>query len=633
MVPLDARAVAGVPGRVACRAVGTPPRGSRLCGVILVDAQGLTVARPDKPLFSDLSLTVSDGDRIGVVGINGCGKSTLLRVLAGTQQPEGGEVRRGRGSRVGVLDQIPDLGDQSVRDAVGEGWRGEAVLDRLGMTPLLDARTSELSGGQRKRVALARLLVHEHDLLILDEPTNHLDLDAIAFLEEWLAAFRGGLLLVTHDRHVLDRVTTKVLELDRGRGYLHVPQGRTAGSGYAAYLAGRDERDEQAAAAEDVRRNLARKELAWLRRGAPARTSKPKARIAAATAIVEGRAEAPARRGELGLALGTARLGSQAVELHAVGFAWPDGTRVLDPFEHALEPGDRLGIVGPNGAGKSTLLDLIAGRLTPTEGRIVVGRTVKVGYYDQLGRDLDLDRRVRDIVAGDKATPSWEDARLMERFWFDGDAQWAAVGTLSGGERRRLQLLLTLIEQPNVLLLDEPTNDLDLDTLRALEDFLEDWPGLLVVVSHDRSFLDRTVGEVLALDGAGGAGLVRGGVAGWLAARAAAAAAPTRPAAPSGQRVAERPAAGPPSAPREKRAGTRSPSTLRRLLGAAERRLEVATAAVDAAQQALAAGRSGDHAAIARLAAELAAAQVEVEAAEGDWLTLAAEGEDAGLDI
>jgi ATP-binding cassette subfamily F protein uup len=598
--------------------------------VILVDAQGLTVARPDKPLFSDLSLTVSDGDRIGVVGINGCGKSTLLRVLAGTQQPEGGEVRRGRGSRVGVLDQIPDLGDQTVRAAVGEGWRGEAVLDRLGMTPLLDARTTELSGGQRKRVALAQLLVHEHDLLILDEPTNHLDLDAIAFLEEWLAAFRGGLLLVTHDRHVLDRVTTKVLELDRGRGYLHVPQGRNAGSGYAAYLAGRDERDEQAAAAEDVRRNLARKELAWLRRGAPARTSKPKARIATATAIVEGRAEAPARRGELGLSLGTARLGSQAVELHGVGFAWPDGTRVLDPIEHALEPGDRLGIVGPNGAGKSTLLDLVAGRLTPTEGRIVVGRTVKVGYYDQLGRDLDLDRRVRDIVAGDKATPSWEDARLMERFWFDGDAQWAAVGTLSGGERRRLQLLLTLIEQPNVLLLDEPTNDLDLDTLRALEDFLDDWPGLLVVVSHDRSFLDRTVSEVLALDGAGGAGLVRGGVAGWLAARAAAAAAPavpTRPTAPTPQ------AGGQTSAPREKRGGTRSPSTLRRLLGGAERRMETAAAAVDAAQLALATGRSGDHAAIARLAADLAAAQVEVEAAEGEWLSLAAEAEDAGLEI
>ena len=593
--------------------------------MILVDAQGLAVSRPDRPLFQDLSVTVNDGDRIGVVGINGCGKSTLLRVLAGAQEPEAGVVRRGRGVRVGVLAQAPDLGDTTVRAAVGEGWRGEAVLDRLGMSDVLDARTTELSGGQAKRVALARLLVHEHDLLVLDEPTNHLDLDAIAYLEEWLAAFRGGLLLVTHDRHVLDRVTTKVLELDRGRAYLHVPQGWNAGSGYAAYLAGRAEREEQAAQAETVRKNLARQELAWLRRGAPARTSKPKARIAAATAIVEARAEAPARRGDLGLSLGTTRLGSQAVELHGVGFAWPDGTRVLDPVEHTLEPGDRLGIVGPNGAGKSTLLDLIAGRLVPTEGAVVTGRTVRVGYYDQLGRSLDPAVRVRDVVAGDKAAPSWDDVRLMERFWFDGDAQWAPIGTLSGGERRRLQLLLTLVEQPNVLLLDEPTNDLDLDTLRALEDFCEDWPGLLVVVSHDRSFLDRTVDQVLALDGRGGAAMVRGGVAGWLSARAAA---PTS--GPPSARPAEAPAA---AATRPATAPTRSrtPSTLRRLIGAAERRMETAQGLVDQAQERL--SSAGDHAAIAGAAEELATAQVELATAEAEWLELAAEAEAAGLDV
>ena len=606
-------------------------------GVILVDAQGLSASRPNKPLFTDLSLTVSDGDRIGVVGINGCGKSTLLRVLAGDQQPDSGEVRRGRGARIGVLAQIPHLPPGTVRAAVGEGWKGEAVLDRLGMADLLDADTGELSGGQAKRVALAQLLVHEHDLLILDEPTNHLDLDAIAYLETWLAAFRGGLLLVTHDRHVLDRVTTKVLELDRGRSYLHVPQGWNEGSGYAAYLAGRAEREEQAASTEQVRKTLARAELAWLRRGAPARTSKPKARIASATAIVEGRAEAPARRGELGLSLGTTRLGNQGVELHGVAFAWPDGTRVLNPFDHEFEPGDRVGIVGPNGAGKSTLLDLVAGRLTPTEGSVVIGRTVKIGYYDQLGRTLDLEARVRDIVAGDKGSPSWEDARLMERFWFDGDAQWAPVGTLSGGERRRLQLLLTLIEQPNVLLLDEPTNDLDLDTLRALEDFLEDWPGLLVVVSHDRSFLDRTVGDVLALDGSGGAAEVRGGVAGWLAAREAAAA--SRPAAPATPSPAGASTAGTSSAPAARaRTGSsrsgRSPSTLRRLLGAAERRMATAETGVTTAEGRLAAAAGGgDHAEIARLAADLAAAQVEVEAAEGEWLDLAAEAEAAGLEV
>jgi ABC transport system ATP-binding/permease protein len=599
--------------------------------VILVDAQDVACARPDKVLFSGLSLTVSTGDRIGVVGINGTGKSTLLRVLAGSQQPEEGAVRRGRGVRIGMLDQTPELAPGTVRDAVGEEWRGEAMLDRLGMGSMLDADTSTLSGGQAKRVALARLLVHEHDLLILDEPTNHLDLDAVAALEEHLAGFSGGLLLVTHDRHVLDRVTTAVLELDRGRGYLHVAKGVHGGSGYAAYLDGRAEREEQAATTEDVRRNLARKELVWLRRGAPARTSKPKARIAAATAIVEGRAERAARDGDIGLGLGSTRLGSKGVELHGVGFSWPDGTKVLDPIDHALDPGDRLGIVGPNGAGKTTLLDLIAGRLTPTVGSVERGRTVKLGYHDQLGRTLDPSKRVRDLVAGDAAEPSWEQVRLMERFWFGADAQWAPAGLLSGGERRRLQLLLTLVEQPNVLMLDEPTNDLDLDTLRALEDFLDDWPGIVVVVSHDRAFLDRTVTEVLALDGSGGARIVRGGVAGWLAERAAKSA-PAKPAsakAPS----AKAPAVGRQAAPAPKPArsgGGRSPSTLRRLINEAERAMAAATDRRDSLLHDLAAAGS-DHEQLAKVGAELGRAEEAIAAAEEHWLALGEEAESLGL--
>jgi len=263
------------------------------------------------------------------------------------------------------------------------------MLDRLGMTPLLDTPTDELSGGQAKRAALAGLLVHEFEVLILDEPTNHLDLDAIRFLEEWLAEYRGGLVLVTHDRHVLDRVTTKVLELDRGHGYLHVPTGWHAGSGYAAYLAGRAEREERAEAAEQVRKNLATRELAWLRRGAPARTSKPKARIATATALVEGRPQAAARAGDLGLGLGSKRLGSKGIELTDVAFSWPDGSRVLDACSLTFEPGDRIGLVGANGAGKSTLLDLVAGRLVPTAGEVDRGATVRIGYYDQLGRQLE----------------------------------------------------------------------------------------------------------------------------------------------------------------------------------------------------------------------------------------------------
>ncbi|MGA1366612.1 MAG: ABC-F family ATP-binding cassette domain-containing protein, partial [Ilumatobacteraceae bacterium] len=345
--------------------------------MILIDAQGLKASRPNRPLFDNISLTLSDGDRIGVVGLNGCGKSTLLRILSGDYSPDSGVVRYGRGARIGMLAQQPVLPKGSVRDAVGEDWRGEAMLDRLGMSGLIEAQTNELSGGQQKRVALAKLLVSEWDALILDEPTNHLDLDAIAYLEEWLANFRGGLILVTHDRHVLDRVTTKVLEIDRGKAYLHMPAQRNAGSGYAAYLVARIEREEQAVTAEQKRKNLARTELAWLRRGAPARTTKPKARIDAATELVNRRPEAAARSGEIGLALGSQRLGSKGIELVGVGFSWPAakpdskpdaknsaggdaGALVLNPFDHLLEPGDRLGIVGPNGAGKSTLLDLIS---------------------------------------------------------------------------------------------------------------------------------------------------------------------------------------------------------------------------------------------------------------------------------
>ncbi len=600
--------------------------------MILIDAQRLSASRPNRPLFADVSLTLEDGDRMGVVGINGCGKTTLLRMLARELTPESGEVRWGRGVRIGVLDQQAVLVPGTVRTAVGDTWQGEAMLDRLGMGGLLDVHTDDLSGGQAKRVALARLLIGEHDALILDEPTNHLDLDAIAFLEEWLAAYRGGLVMVTHDRHVLDRVTNRVLEIDRGKAYLHVPSGWHSGSGYAAYLDGRAQREEQAEASEQSRRNLARTELAWLRRGAPARSTKPKARVASATALVQARPDAPARAGELSLAMGSQRLGSKGVELREVSFSWPDGTRVLDPFSITLEPGDRLGIVGPNGAGKSTLLDLIVGRLTPLSGTIERGTTVKVGYYDQRGRDLDLTIRVREAIAGDKGQPSLDDISLMRRFWFDGDAQFAPVGTLSGGERRRLQLLLTLVEQPNVLLLDEPTNDLDLDTLRALEGLLDEWPGIVLVVSHDRAFLDRTVDEVFALDGRGHIRPVRGGVAGWLAERAASAGS-TSANAPSTP-VKSPPVVSPPvpsSKTHQKPATVRSPSTLRRQLGQAERTLAAATQARDALNCRLAV--AVDHRDIARVGDELAAAQTVVDANEETWLELAAEAEDHGLDL
>ena len=622
--------------------------------MILVDASAITATRPDKPLFTDLSLTIADGDRLGVVGINGCGKSTLLRILAGLAEPESGAVRRGRGVRIVVLDQEAVLSAGPVREAVTAGvdaakaWEAESILGHLGMDGLLDADVASLSGGQRKRVALSRALLQEADLLVLDEPTNHLDLDAIGWLEERLARWRGGLLLVTHDRHVLDRACTKVLELDRGTGYLH-------DGGYQGYLEGRQAREERNAASESTRQNLARKELAWLRRGAPARTRKPKAHIESATAIVNGRAQAAARSGSLGFGAATSRsgegergpgqgsfrasadeslaprLGNKVIELSGVGHRFrerPGSDRAGEPglwlfrkLDWILDPGGRYGIVGPNGTGKTTLLDVLAGRLTPEMGTVDVGPTVRLSYSDQLGRALDPTQRVREAVAGPSrpvGTP--EDKRLMEQFWFEDDAQFAPISTLSGGERRRLQLLLVLAERPNVLLLDEPTNDLDLDTLRALEDFLDEWPGTLVVVSHDRSFMDRTVEDVLAIDH-GRAELVAGGYAGWRARRDAGGSG--GPAAPVAKPVLRPSAVAVLDGPKK-----RSSSTLRHLIKNAERDLSKATKDRERLSTELdAAVATRDGLAIGTLGASLAEAQARLDSAEERWLELAGEAE------
>jgi ABC transport system ATP-binding/permease protein len=578
--------------------------------VILVDCDRISVHRPGRSLFDDLSVTVSSGDRLGIVGLNGTGKSTLLRVLAGQAEPEGGTIRRGRGVRVAMLDQEAALPDGPALAAVGESWEAAAVLDRVGMGAFADRPIAELSGGQRKRVALARALVAECDLLILDEPTNHLDIDGIAWLEDRLASFAGGLVLVTHDRHLLDRVTTRILELDRGRSYVH-------DGGYADYLEARAEREERAATAETVRRNLARSELAWLRRGAPARTRKPKARIEAATAIVEGRAEAAARSNDLDLHFGTPRLGDKVIEVSGVGHRFGDDPWLFRQVDLALDPRERLGVVGVNGTGKSTLLDILAGRLQPVEGTVELGTTVSLGYYDQLTRELDPNARVREVVAGPHRDPDWTDARLLEAFWFDADAQWAPVELLSGGERRRLQLLTVLAAKPNVLLLDEPTNDLDVDTLRTLEDFLDEWPGALVVVSHDRAFLERTVTDVIVLDGAGRAGRRPGGYAAWEDER----------------RVARRPGASTTVTPAQPRpsskapartGGGRSRSTVRRELGAAERDLERLQVRHDELT-AQVAEAGADHEALARLGADLAQVDDARRAAEDRWLELSDE--------
>ncbi len=591
--------------------------------MILVDVEKATVRRPDRPLFENLSVTVRSGDRLGVVGRNGSGKSTLLRILAGAGEPEEGIVRRGRDVRVGYLDQEPVLPPGTVREAVGQHWEAAAILEHLGMGPVAGDDVATLSGGQTKRVALARVLVAEVDLLVLDEPTNHLDVEAIAWLEARLAGFRGGLVLVTHDRHVLDRVTTRILEIEGGGGYVH-------DGGYASYLANRAERAERDASTEAVRRNLAKSELAWLRRGAPARTRKPKARIAAATAVVEGGpAAARAAAPELAAAsrgVTTPRLGDLVITLTGVGHRWggegpsgpPSGVDAPWLFRNLdldLEPGGRLGVLGPNGSGKSTLLEIIEGRLAPAEGSVRTAATVRTGYYRQAGMELDPAQRVREAVAAPATQPNWEQARLMERFLFDNDIQQAPIATLSGGERRRLQLLLTLTRMPNVLLLDEPTNDLDLDTLRALEDHLETWPGSLVVVSHDRALLERTVEDVLVLDGRGGATLAPNGYAGYVSA-------PAKPAPKPAPAPRDKPGNG---APEKAAPKPRSASTLRRLIGVAERAMADAEAVRDRLAAELAAHDPADHVALTATAKALAEAEAALGAAEERWLELSEE--------
>ncbi len=609
--------------------------------MILVDAIGCTMTRPDRALFESVSVTISSGDRIGVIGINGTGKSTLLRVLAGTAEPEAGELRFGRGVTTSFLDQEAALPDGEVLAAVaaaaGDGvdrWEVEAVLQRLGMGGHLDRRTDALSGGEAKRVALARALVTPADLLILDEPTNHLDLDSIEWLEDRLAGHRGGIILVTHDRHLLDRLTTRMVELDRGRAYVHE-------SGYAGYLEARRDREAAAETAEMVRRNLARAELAWLRRGAPARTSKPKARLDAARTIVESRPDAPARPAELHLEFPTPRLGDVVVELEDVDLSAPDGRSLCRGLELRLDNRERLGIVGPNGAGKTTLLDAIAGRRQPESGSVKQGSTVALGYYDQLGASLDPNARAREVVAGPHRKPDWTDARLLEAFWFDTDAQWAQVHTLSGGERRRLQLLRVLADRPNVLLLDEPTNDLDLETLRALEDFLEDWPGALVVVSHDRAFLERVVTDALIMDGRGDARRWPGGFRQWDAQRdrrggkrdvletgIPADTAGDLDAEPKSHAAARPPSAGRETSKSSSRSG-RSTSTLGHLIRELEKsmvRLETNKKRLEVELQD--ASEQQDYEALASTGEALAEVSAQLLAAEDEWMTLAAERED-----
>ena len=482
----------------------------------LLGAEALHLEFPTRVVFDSVSLGVDEGDRIGVVGRNGDGKSSLLAMLAGRLEPDSGRVTVRGGVRVGVLDQADTIGDVGtvgeavVGDTPEYEWAGSAkvrdVIAGLLADIAWDAPLASLSGGQRRRVALAHLLVGDDDILFLDEPTNHLDVEAIAWLADHLKrrwpATQGGLLVVTHDRWFLDEVSTATWEV-------HDRIVEPFDGGYAAYILQRVERDRQSASIEARRQNLARKELAWLRRGAPARTSKPKFRIDAANELI---ADVPEIRDKTELqSLAVSRLGKDVVDLLDASVSYGDRT-VLDDIEWRIAPGERTGILGVNGAGKSTLLGLVSGTVDPTSGRVKRGKTVQVATLTQRLDELEdhLDDPVRVAIEGLRTTYSFgagsktqelTPGQLLERMGFSSAQLSTPVKDLSGGQKRRLQLLMILLEQPNVLILDEPTNDLDTDMLAAMEDLLDTWPGTLLVVSHDRYFIERVTDQQYAILG------------------------------------------------------------------------------------------------------------------------------------
>ncbi|NLD85084.1 MAG: ABC-F family ATP-binding cassette domain-containing protein [Actinomycetales bacterium] len=499
----------------------------------LINLEQGSVSFGIRQVLDDVSLGVNAGDRIGVVGLNGGGKTTLLEILTGVAEPDSGRVSRVGGLRMAVVTQRTELAADTVGDAVIGGlglatheWAGDArvraVLDGIGIHDLgLETPVADLSGGERRRVSLAAALVQELDLLVLDEPTNHLDVEGVQWLADHLVGRSSALVVVTHDRWFLDTVATRTWEVVDGR----VEQYE---GGYNDWVFARAERDRQAATTESRRQNLARKELAWLRRGAPARTSKPRYRIEAAEALIK---DVPPPRDSVQLSsFATRRLGKVVVELEDAQLDAPDGRTLVDDLTWRLAPGERIGLVGVNGSGKTTLLRALAGEAELAAGRRKEGKTVRIGWLRQELDDLPLDQRVLEAVedvatrvafGNDELTAS----QLAERLGFSAARQRTPVGDLSGGERRRLQLTRVLMAEPNVLLLDEPTNDLDIDTLRQLEDLLDGWPGTMVVISHDRYLIERICDSVWALFGDGGLTNLPRGIDEYLERRRAAGAA------------------------------------------------------------------------------------------------------------
>ncbi|MFL0362598.1 ABC-F family ATP-binding cassette domain-containing protein [Pseudobacillus sp. 179-B 2D1 NHS] len=526
--------------------------------------QDMSKSYGEKLLFDEITFSIAEKERAGLIGVNGTGKSSLLKIVAGKDMPDSGEIVCPNDYTIAYLEQEPEMNpeltvmdqlflsdapviqllkeyestlkqleqdpqDQEVAeqlfelqkqmDALG-AWEAntnaEAILTRLGI-PDFSRKISELSGGQKKRVALAQVLIETPDLLILDEPTNHLDYETIRWLEEYLSKYSGAVLLVTHDRYFLDRVTNRMFELDHGRLY-------TYKGNYQDYIAAKAEREEQQAAEEDKRRNLYRRELAWMRRGAKARTTKQKARIGRFEQLEGALGQGP-KKEQVDLSVKGSRLGKQVFELRNVSKSF-DGQAILKDFNLLVKPGDRFGVIGKNGSGKSTFMNLLAGKLPFDCGEMITGQTVKIAYYTQERTDMDENMRmiayIRESaeIITTKTGEKISAAQMLERFLFPMHAHGTPIYKLSGGEKRRLYLLKLLMTQPNVLLLDEPTNDLDTETLTVLEDYLEDFPGVVITVSHDRYFLDKTADRLLIFEGDGVIGSYYGQYSDYLAEQA-----------------------------------------------------------------------------------------------------------------
>ncbi len=591
----------------------------------LLGAESISLSYPNRVVLDDVTVGVSAGDRIGIVGRNGDGKSTLIRILSSDLPPDSGRVTSRGGTRIGYLRQSDDLGESAtvrhavVGDVPDHEWASDAqkrdvIHGLLGDLPL-DTPTHSLSGGQRRRVALAALLAQPWDVLILDEPTNHLDMTGVRWLAEHVkkrwSAGQGALLTVTHDRWFLDEVTTRTWEV-------HDATVDAYDGGYAAYVLQRVERDRQAQAEEAKRQNLMRKELAWLRRGAPARTSKPKFRIDAANALIAG--EPPVRDTVELVSMATSRLGKDVFEMvgASAAFATDDNPEVvrtvIEPTDWIVGPGDRIGILGANGAGKSTLVGLLTGRVEPASGRIKRGKTVRVALLDQQLRELDdvQDDFVREIVGRKREVQTVQGeltpSQLLEKLGLGGVLK-SRVKDLSGGQKRRLQLFIVLMDEPNVLILDEPTNDMDTDMLAAMEDLLDQWPGTLIVISHDRYFTERVTDHQYAVLG----GHVRhlpGGVDEYL-----------RLQQETDASLPRKASAGAEKAPEVRLSGAKLHAA-RKEIASIERRIEKISGQIEKVHERMAAHDQSDFEGLQEFTDEIDTLRQETDDLEGRWLEL-----------